>query len=157
MLLAQKKRLEAKVRADNPVLLVEHDASLRRSLEKFLNQAGYTFYGCSTAAEALALAQKVFPHVVILEYRLPDANGHSLIEKLNLIAPDAAIIVLSEYDFQALADVLYRVKIDTFLQKPFDLVDFETAVHSACAKAGRITREGEWTPEVKLDGVPASK
>jgi hypothetical protein len=67
------------------------------------------------------------------------------------------IIVLSEYDFHALADVLYRVKIETFLQKPFDLVDFEAAVRSACTKASRISTEGEWAPEVKLNGVPASR
>jgi DNA-binding response OmpR family regulator len=62
------------VRADNPVLLVEDDASLRRSLGKFLNQGGYAFYGCSTAAEALAFAQIAHPDVAIVEYHLPDAN-----------------------------------------------------------------------------------
>ena len=63
------------MRVENLVLLVEDDASLRRSLEKFLNQAGYAFDSCSTASQALALAQKDPPHVVILEYHLPDANG----------------------------------------------------------------------------------
>ena len=57
--------------------------------------------------------------------------AHSLIENLNLVAPEAAAIVLSEYDFQAVADDLNRVKIQTFLKKPFDLVDFEAALHSA--------------------------
>ena len=71
------------MRVENLVLLVEDDTSLRRSLEKFLNHAGYTFESCSTAAQALALAEKVPPHVVILEYHLPDANGPSLIEKLS--------------------------------------------------------------------------
>ena len=120
------------MRVENPVLLVEDDASLRRSLEKFLNQAGFAFDSCSTASEAINLAQKVPPQVVILEYHLPDANGPSLIENLKLIAPEAAAIVLSEYDFQAVAEDLNRVKIEAFLKKPFDLVDFEAALHSAC-------------------------
>jgi ActR/RegA family two-component response regulator len=145
------------VRAENLVLLVEDDASLRRSLGKFLNQAGYAFHSCSTAAQALALAQKAPPHVAILEYHLPDANGCSFIEKLNLIAPEAVAIVLSEYDFQAIAGDLDRVKIETFLKKPFDLVDFEAALCSACAKAARNSAEGEWLPEVNPEGVPASK
>jgi len=145
------------VRVENLVLLVEDDASLRRSLEKFLDRAGYAFHSCSTASQALALAQEAPPHVVILEYHLPDANGRSLIEKLNLVAPEAVAIVLSEYDFQAVADDLDRVKIQTFLKKPFDVVDFEAAVCSACAKASRNPGKGEWLPEVKLEGVPASK
>lgn len=136
------------MRADNLVLLVEDDASLRRSLGKFLDKAGYAYFSCSTCAQALALAQKAPPAVVILEYHLPDANGCSLIKKLNLVAPDAIAIVLSEYDFQAVADDLYRVRIETFLKKPFDLVDFEAALCSACAKAAGNTAEGEWLPQV---------
>ena len=144
------------MRAENLVLLVEHDASLKRSLGKFLDRAGYAFNSCSTATQALALAKKAPPDVVILEYHLPDANGHSLIEKLNQVAPDAVAIVLSEYDFQAVADDLHRVKVETFLKKPFDLADFEAALYSACAKAGRNSAEGEWLPEIKLEGVSAS-
>ena len=145
------------MRAENLVLLVEGDACLRRSLGKFLDQAGYAFHSCSTATQALALAQKAPPDVVILEYHLPDANGHSLIEKLNLFAPEAVVIVLSEYDFQAIAEDLYRVKIGTFLKKPFDLADFETALSSACSKTGRNSTEGEWPQELKLKSAPASK
>ena len=144
------------MRVENLVLLVEDDATLRRSLEKFLNQAGYTFDSCSTATQALTLAQKVPPQVVILEYHLPDANGPSLIEKLMHIAPAAAAIVLSEYDFQAIADDLDRVKIEMFLKKPFDIVDFEVALRSACAKVGGNSTKREFLPEVKLEGVPAS-
>ena len=144
------------MRVENLVLLVEDDASLRRSLEKFLNQAGYAFDSCSTASQAVSLAQRVHPQVVILEYHLPDANGPSLIEKLKLVAPETVAIVISEYDFQAIADDLDRVKIETFLKKPFDIVDFEAALHSACAKASRNSREGEWLPEAELEGVPVS-
>ena len=145
------------MRVENFVLIVEDDASLRRSLEKFLDRAGYAFHSCSTASQALAHAQKAPPHVVILEYHLPDANGHSLIEKLNLVAPETVAIVLSQYDFQAVAEDLDRVQIQTFLKKPFDLVDFEAALRSACAKASRNPGKGEWLPEVKPQGVPASK
>jgi DNA-binding NtrC family response regulator len=144
------------VRVENLVLLVEDDASLRRSLEKFLNQAGYTFDSCTTATQALALARKVPPQVVILEYHLPDANGPFLIEKLMPLAPAAAAIVLSEYDFQAIADDLDRVKIEMFLKKPFDIVDLEVALRSACAKVGSNFTNRECLPEVKLEGAPAS-
>ena len=150
-----KEQAEANVRVENLVLLVEDDASLRRSLEKFLDQAGYAFDSCSTASQALNLAQKVPPHVVILEYHLPDANGPSLIEKLKLIAPEAAAIVLSEYDFQAVAEDLDRVEFETFLKKPFDLVDFEAALHSAYTKATN-SMKAEWLPETELEGMPVS-
>ncbi len=142
------------MRAKNLVLLVEDDASLRRSLEKFLDRAGYAFDSCSTASQALNLAKQIPPHVVILEYHLPDANGPSLIEKLKLIAPETAAIVLSEYDFQAIAEDLDRVQIETFLKKPFDLVDFEAAVHSAYTRPAN-SRKGEWLPDVNSQACPS--
>ena len=49
------------------------------------------------------------------------------------------------------------MKIEKFLKKPFDLVDFEAALCSACAKASRNPGKGEWLPELKLEGVSASK
>ena len=128
------------MRSENLVLLVEDDAPLRRSLEKFLNTAGYPFRSCSTAAQALALAQSAAPRVVILEYHLPDANGCSLVKQLNLVDPQIVAIVLSEFDFKAVAGDLDRVKIQTFLQKPFDLTDFENALRCACLESGKVTR-----------------
>lgn len=144
------------MRVQNLVLLVEDDAPLRRSLEKFLNQAGYAFDSCSTAREALALVEKFQHNVVILEYHLPDANGHSLIEKLMLLSPVTAAIVISEFDFQAIADDLDRVRIKSFLKKPFDLVELEAALSSACLKASKPVRNGARQPEANPEGMSAS-
>ena len=102
--------------------------------------------------EALALAERLRHDVVILEYHLPDANGSALIEKLNLLRPATAAIVISEYDFQAVANDLNRVKIDMFLKKPFDLVDFEAALSAASSRAGKPIQKDDWQPE----GLPAS-
>lgn len=140
---------------ENLVLLVEDDAPFKRSLEKFLNQAGYAFDSCSTAREALALAEKHRHDVVIVEYHLPDSNGASLLEKLMLVAPAVSSIVLSKYDFQAIANDLDRVRIGSFLKKPFDLVELESALSSACSKAGKRIQNSR-QPEVKLEGVSAS-
>ena len=97
--------------AKNLVLLVEDEASLRRSLEKYLERAGYTFECCSTARDAIASAERLPPEIVIAEYHLPDANGLTLLDKLTRIAPAAVGILLSEYDFQAVARDLVDVAV----------------------------------------------
>lgn len=143
------------MRVENLVLLVEDDAPLKRSLEKFLNRAGYAFDSCSTAREALSLAEKLRHDVVIVEYHLPDSNGASLLEKLMLHAPKTSAIVLSEYDFQAVATDLNRVGVEFYLKKPFDLVELETALSSACVKAGKPIQNEDWH-EANPRGVLAS-
>lgn len=141
---------------ENRVLIVEDDAPLKRSLEKFLNQAGYAFASCSTAREALAIAEKLRYDIVIVEYHLPDANGASLLEKLMLHAPKTAAIVLSEYDFQAIANELNRVEFEFYLKKPFDLVELETALTSARTKAGKLIQNKDQQSKTGHEGVPAS-
>jgi len=138
------------VHVRNRVLLVEADAPFRRSLEKFLDRAGYAFESCSTAGEALIIAGKLRHDVVVLGYHLPDENCPSLIEKLRLLHPQSVTIVISRYDFQAVANDLDRVKIESFLKKPFDVVDFEAALSHAFSKVGRPARKDEWQPLVCL-------
>ena len=140
---------------ENRVLLVEAEAPLRRSLEKFLERTGYTFVSCSSAREALLLVEEFHPDVVIAEYRLPDSNGVALLEKLKLIVPRAAMIMISEYDFQTVVRELARVDVRSFLQKPFDLAELEAAMSLSRAKVKvRFPMKVEWKRELCLEGVP---
>ena len=120
--------------AKNLVPLVEDEPSLKRSLEKYLERAGYTYECCSTARDAIALAERLPPEIAIAEYHLPDANGLALLDKLTRIAPSVVGILLSEYDFQAVAGDLGHVAVWSFLKKPFDLVELEAALSSARSK-----------------------
>ena len=145
------------VNAEIQVLVVEDEASLRRSLEKYLERAGYAFECCATAREALALAERLDPAIVITEYHLPDANGVALLEKLMRIIPDVAAILLSEYDFQAVAKNLDAAVVRSFLKKPFDLVELEAALSSARSKAKLASVDNiESEREFVFEGISGS-
>ncbi len=138
-----------------PVLIVEDDAPFRRSLENFLHRAGYAFHSCSNSRDALALAEVVRPCVVIVEYHLSDGNGVALLQKLMRIVPEAEPILISEYDFQAVAPMLVGVRAGSFLKKPFDLVELESALSCACGKGGESGGTLEWKRELSGEGMPA--
>ena len=136
---------------ENRVLLVEDEAPLRRSLENFLERAGYAFDSCATAREALVLAAKTDYGIALVEYHLPDANGASLLEKLRRTIPDLTTIMISEYDFQAVVCDLVRTNVGCYLKKPFDLAEFEAALKND------VTAEGvSWAQEPGMQGMPAS-
>lgn len=136
---------------ENRLLLVEDEAPLRRSLEKFLERAGYAFDSCATAREALTLAQKRDYSIALVEYHLPDANGASLLEKLQLAIPGIMAIMISEYDFQAVASDLVHSNVRCYLKKPFDLAEFEAALEN-----GSRLEKADWVQESVLEGMPAS-
>jgi DNA-binding NtrC family response regulator len=123
------------VKVGKQLLLVENEAPLRRSLENFLEIGGYEFRSCSTAREALMLAELLHPDVVIVEYRLPDACGVSVVESIERTCSNVASVVISEYDFQWIAKELRQANIHYFLKKPFDPVELETVLHASCSKS----------------------
>ncbi len=116
------------------LLLVQDEAPLRRSLETFLRRGGYAFDSCGTSREALAWVGHHSYGVVIVDYHLSDGDGAALIERLRAVQPYLQAIVLSPYDFQAIAEDLRTVDVHAFLKKPFDPIDLETALRSACAR-----------------------
>ncbi|GKT07964.1 hypothetical protein DSTSK_12690 [Desulforhabdus sp. TSK] len=141
---------------EHRVLVVESDAPLKRSLENFLERAGYIFDCCSSAREALSLVNEFHHDVVIVEYLLPDANAAALLEQLKRIVPHAATIMISEYDFRVIADELVRVEVESFLKKPFDVVDFEVALSSACMDSCLSSEETNRFFDVYHEGVPGA-
>jgi DNA-binding NtrC family response regulator len=144
------------VKAAARVLLVEDEAPLRRSLIKFLERAGYAFDSCTTVREALVRAQNDVYHILIAEYRLPDANGTELLEKLKRVFPEITSIIIAEYDCQAVADSLNRVGVGSYLKKPFDVVELESALLLARSKPAVSFRNVDWTQALNFEDVPAS-
>lgn len=145
------------MKAENRVLLVEDEASLRRSLEIFLERAGYTCRSCSTAREALTLAENADPDIAIVEYHLPDGSGAELVGDLRRVVPKVAAILISEYDFQVVAKELVEVSVRSFLKKPFDVVELEAALSSARTNVtGTAVDDVELEFEMNMKGIPAS-
>jgi DNA-binding NtrC family response regulator len=144
------------VEAETRVLLVEDEAPLRRSLEKFLERSGYTCDSCCCAHDALKLAESSSYDIIILEYHLPDANAGTLLEKLKRIHPDMTSIVISEFDFTAVSRDLLKAEVRFFLKKPFDVVDLESAMIFARSKYCMSFRESEWEHKLYLESAPAS-
>ena len=129
------------------ILLVEADAPLKRSLEKFLTSAGYSICDCADAREALAAAENFHPDIVICEYHLPDANGAVLVERLMRFLPDVVAVLISEFDFQSISPDFARSRVHGFLKKPFDLAELETVLTSSCCQVRICTRNPDRNAE----------
>jgi DNA-binding NarL/FixJ family response regulator len=48
--------------------------------------------------EAVAQAQQTNPDVILLDIRMPDGDGLSILEKIRAKAPEAKVVMLSTYD-----------------------------------------------------------
>ena len=112
------------------ILIVDDEADLRSMLKSIL-QEDYTV----TEAEDGAGLQKSFsldaPDVILLDLKLPDANGLDLLPQIKKNWPDTEVIVLTgEATFEAAVQATKRGAYH-FINKPFDTQALEVTIDRA--------------------------
>ena len=113
------------------VLVVDDELLIRKSLSKVLRARGYAVEAASTGAEGLERAGTVRPQVMILDMRLPDTDGLSVLRQVRQIDPLLQVIVITAFgDVQSAVEAMKLGACD-FLRKPYEMEDIVLAVESA--------------------------
>jgi DNA-binding response OmpR family regulator len=102
------------------ILLVDDDALLRRSLAFNLEQAGYRVSASANAEDALALARRDRPDLVLLDIGLPGMDGLDALRQFREQVQVPVIFVTARR--RELDEVLgLELGADDYVTKPFDL------------------------------------
>jgi two-component system response regulator AtoC len=113
------------------VLVVDDELLIRKSLSKVLRARGYAVELASTGAEGLQKATEVRPQVMILDMRLPDTDGISVLRRVREVDPLLQVIVITAFgDVQSAVDAMKLGACD-FLRKPYEMEDIVLAVQAA--------------------------
>jgi len=75
------------------VLIVDDEIPLSQHLEKILQRKGFITKKVHNGAAATREIRKFVPDVVLLDLRLPDADGRELLPKLKKDSPDRKSVV----------------------------------------------------------------
>lgn len=102
------------------VLLVDDNKEIVDILTDFLTLNGCKIYKASTGKEALEVLSKADLEIVILDVKLPDINGISLIDSIKINNPTIGVIMITGYhDPNLIVDAMKKGASD-FLIKPFE-------------------------------------
>jgi excisionase family DNA binding protein len=104
------------------VLIVDDDPAIIELLQDALGRdERFDVKTASTGYDAGLLTQSFKPHIVLLDYMLPDINGNVVCERIraNNELADARIIIVSGVVNQNEIDSLTRNGADDFIKKPF--------------------------------------
>ncbi|NOT35627.1 MAG: sigma-54-dependent Fis family transcriptional regulator [Candidatus Eisenbacteria bacterium] len=113
------------------VLVVDDELLIRKSLAKVLRESGYTVETASTGAEGLQKVAEVRPQIMILDMRLPDTDGLSVLRRVRQVDSLLQVIVITAFgDVQSAVDAMKLGAAD-FLRKPYELEDIKLAVEAA--------------------------
>jgi DNA-binding NtrC family response regulator len=109
---------ETKTEARAHVMVVEDSSVFREMQGLLLRQAGYAVSGHEHPHTALAAAKERKFDLVIIDYELPEMNGHQFMHELRKILPDIAIIFVSGSLTLELAIQLGREGVAGIFNKP---------------------------------------
>jgi DNA-binding response OmpR family regulator len=104
------------------ILAVDDDTPTLELLEDiFLLHSDYKFHSATNGKDALKLARKLQPDLILLDIRMPDMNGYEVIEELKSDDRTAMIPVIM---LSGLSDEEAKIKSaerysESYLTKPF--------------------------------------
>lgn len=109
------------------VLVVEDETGVRELLVEMLRDLGYEAMAASNAEEALGLAIKREPDVVLTDVVLPGMGGTELVQRLKTLYPNLPVIYMSGWPDERYGELAGQ----RILQKPFGRAQLASLLQEA--------------------------
>ena len=125
------------------ILLADDEADLVWAVQHSLCDEGYEVLTAADGAEAITIAQRRHPDLIILDIVMPRLDGIQALHKLRRDLDLAAVPILCLTSRSAMED---RIKgfdegADDYLVKPFDLRELKARIKSLLRRSQRRTTE----------------
>jgi two-component system cell cycle response regulator len=121
------------VPSDRRLLIVEDSPTMRKVMRRFLDSTGYTIFEAGDGEEALRIAARERPDVILLDRQIPLLDGYGVLASLQTdpeLGEVPVVLVTSHSEPEDVADGLRRGAHD-YLRKPFEQPELVARVHAA--------------------------
>jgi two-component system KDP operon response regulator KdpE len=122
------------------ILVVDDEPQIRRFLRTSLVAQGYRLSEAANVAEAVALAEREKPDLVVLDLGLPDGEGFDVIERLRRSSQVPIVVLSVRNDEQGKVRAL-DLGADDYVTKPFGMEELMARVRTALRH--KLQVEGE--------------
>jgi DNA-binding NtrC family response regulator len=124
------------------VLIIEDEEGVRTALVKRLKLHGCHVDAAATGEDGLKRLAEAPADLILLDYRLPDADGLELLERIRRQWPDTLTVMMTAYTNVDIAINAIRLGAYDYVSKPFSLDEMMVVVDKAL-EAKRLRSEVE--------------
>ena len=100
------------------IVVVDDDPSVQEVVRAYLERDGYLVYVAGTAAEGLAIAERVKPGLLVLDLMLPDRSGEDVAREIRERSDLPILMLTAKASEDERVDGL-ALGADDYLTKPF--------------------------------------
>ena len=132
------------------VLIADDEPKIRRGLRSWIEESDGPFRVCGEAEDgrqALDLALRLKPRLVLADINMPRGGGLELIRQLKASLPETLVIVISGYDTFEYVREAFKQEVFDYLLKPVPRSDFMRILLQAAAEL-----EGSAGQEESMEG-----
>lgn len=101
------------------ILVVDDEPLVLETCMRALTGAGYQVYGAAGGREALAWLEQEHYDLLLLDIKMPDVDGLTVLQQAREFDPDATAVIITGYGTMEIAIGALRAGAKDFLQKPF--------------------------------------
>jgi len=118
------------------VLVADDNEGLRATTSLILREAGYELVEAEDGDDALARLSTASFDVVLLDVRMPKADGTAVVENILPEPPPPVIVIVTAYDIESDVRAKLGNKVYRVLRKPVD----PTQLIDVVGEAARLAR-----------------
>jgi len=121
------------------VLIAEDEALIRLDLKEMLEEEGYQIAGeAADGEQAVELAAKLRPDLVILDVKMPRLDGISAAERI-VAGQIAPVVILTAFSQRELVERARDAGAMAYIVKPFTKADLVPAIEIALTRFQEMT------------------
>jgi DNA-binding NtrC family response regulator len=116
------------------VLIIDDERPVLMTLEALLKRRGYQVDTAPTATQGLKVLKSKSPTLVLLDLRLPDADGLEMLDRIKSESPEVQVIILTAHD--SLHNAIESIKRGAyhFISKPYAPEELLSLIEKALEK-----------------------
>ncbi len=114
------------------ILVIDDEKSICETLELYLTEEGYEVFTANTGTDGLNKAVQISPDLIILDIRLPDIDGFTVLEDLKDEHDNTAkvIMITAHHDMETTIRAMKEGAFD-YIHKPINIDELDIAIQKA--------------------------
>lgn len=119
---------------EHRILVVDDEKLVCWSLSQMLTEADFSVQTAMNGAEARRKFEEFVPEMILLDVRLPDANGVDLLSEFKDKDEDVIVVMITAYADADSAVNALKLGADDYIGKPFDIDNIRHVVERSFEK-----------------------